>query len=257
MALAYRSYAEEHQGRYEATPARRARTRPSAEAAEALLSTVFAVLAGYGLTGDDAMHATRAVHSGLHGFVSLEAAGAFGMPQSVDAPFELLVSALDGALTGWPTTQGAANGSASVAGAAGRAQCTRRHRPMSSNENRLSGVRLMILILRVTMEGGIVAALAYWGAHTLPARPEPASPQRSPRRCSGSGSGVRSTFGGPVGTRSLSGWPRSRSSHSGAASVYATGQHSLGVAARFSLDRLPRPGLRDRSHPARARVTAT
>ena len=37
---------------------------------------------------------------------------------------------------------------------------------MSPATKRLSATQLAMLILRVTMETGIVAALAYWGAHT-------------------------------------------------------------------------------------------
>ena len=65
-----------------------------------MLDVVFAVLAGYGLTGDDAIDATRAVHAAVHGFVSLEAAGSFGMPQSIDRSYDRLIDGLDAALTG-------------------------------------------------------------------------------------------------------------------------------------------------------------
>jgi Tetracyclin repressor-like, C-terminal domain len=40
----------------------------------------------------------------MHGFVALEAAGGFGLPQSVDASYRRLVDALDAALTSWPAT---------------------------------------------------------------------------------------------------------------------------------------------------------
>ena len=100
MAAAYRAYAKAHPGRYQATL--RAPDPGDAEhaaAAQIMLDTVFAVLAGYGLIGDDAVDATRAVHAAVHGFVSLEATGAFGMPQSIDRSFDRLMDALDAALT--------------------------------------------------------------------------------------------------------------------------------------------------------------
>jgi len=59
-----------------------------------------AVLAGYGLSGDDAIHATRAVRAALHGFAALESGGGFGMSQPVDASFDRLVALLDDGLRG-------------------------------------------------------------------------------------------------------------------------------------------------------------
>jgi len=40
----------------------------------------------------------------MHGFVALEAAGGFGLPQSVDGSYHRLVDALDAALAAWPAT---------------------------------------------------------------------------------------------------------------------------------------------------------
>jgi hypothetical protein len=72
----------------------------SAASAE-VLETVARVMAGYGLEGTDAIDATRAVRSALHGFLSLEAAGGFGIPQDVDRSFERMVDLLDAALRSW------------------------------------------------------------------------------------------------------------------------------------------------------------
>ena len=95
-AAAYRAYAHAHPGSYAA--AQRPpdpRDTESATAAEAAVAVVRAILAGYGLEGDDAVHAARAVRAALHGFVSLEAAGGFGIPLDVDESFERLVALLD------------------------------------------------------------------------------------------------------------------------------------------------------------------
>lgn len=105
VADAYRSYARRHPGRYPATqrvpdPADPAHVRAAARAVE----TIYAVLAGYGLSGDDAVDATRALRSALHGFVSLEVAGGFGIPRDVDRSYAQLVAALDAAFQAWPTT---------------------------------------------------------------------------------------------------------------------------------------------------------
>jgi AcrR family transcriptional regulator len=97
VAKAYREYAREHPGSYDA--AQRAAWLAGDAGARAV--RVFtAVLAGYGLSGDDAIHATRAVRAALHGFVALESGGGFGMSQSVDASFERLVALLDDGLRG-------------------------------------------------------------------------------------------------------------------------------------------------------------
>ncbi len=106
MAEAYRAYARSHPGRYAATlrapdPA----DREAAAASDAVLEVVLSLLAGYGLTGADAIDATRALRSALHGFVELEAVGGFGIPQDLDRSFGRLVEILDAALRGWnPTT---------------------------------------------------------------------------------------------------------------------------------------------------------
>jgi len=44
---------------------------------------------------EQTVHATRAVRSALHGFVTLEAAGGFGLPQDVDESYNRLVELLD------------------------------------------------------------------------------------------------------------------------------------------------------------------
>ena len=100
-AAAWRSYARDHPGRYAAV--QRAPDPADAElhaAGAGLVRLVFAVLRGYGLDEDETVHATRAVRSALHGFVSLEAIGGFGLPQDVDASYDRLVDLLHAGLTG-------------------------------------------------------------------------------------------------------------------------------------------------------------
>ena len=60
------------------------------------LSPLFAVLAGCNLDDDRAVHAARTIRSGLHGFVSLENAGGFGLPESIEESFRHLVDWLIG-----------------------------------------------------------------------------------------------------------------------------------------------------------------
>ena len=54
-----------------------------------------AVLRGYGLEGDDAIHAVRLLRSALHGFVSLEGAGGFALPLGLDETYERLIEMVD------------------------------------------------------------------------------------------------------------------------------------------------------------------
>jgi hypothetical protein len=68
------------------------------------LQIVFAVLAGYGLAGDDAVHATRVLRAALHGFVTLEASGGFGMPQDIAVSYDCLIHTLDESLAHWKPT---------------------------------------------------------------------------------------------------------------------------------------------------------
>jgi AcrR family transcriptional regulator len=108
IAHAYRAWAREHPGRYAA-----AQHAPAADdsddiaASQAVLDVVTAVLAGYQLREDDAIDATRALRSTLHGFVTLELAGDFALPVDVDRSFERLIRGLVTALANWtdqPTT---------------------------------------------------------------------------------------------------------------------------------------------------------
>jgi AcrR family transcriptional regulator len=96
VARAYRSYARDHPGTYAATQRNANLTdRDASEAAARFLETVLAVLRGYDLDDEQAIHATRVVRSALHGFVSLETDDGFGMPFDLDVSFEALIAVLD------------------------------------------------------------------------------------------------------------------------------------------------------------------
>ncbi len=97
VADAYRAYGREHPGSYAA--AQRARelekNDESMAAGREATELVLAVLRGYGLEGDDAVHAARTVRVALHGFVSLEAEAGFAIDLSLDESFERLIETLD------------------------------------------------------------------------------------------------------------------------------------------------------------------
>ncbi|SCE91061.1 transcriptional regulator, TetR family [Micromonospora coriariae] len=110
MADAYRDYARRHPGRYPATQQVPDPADPEHVAAgERAVGAIYAVLRGYGLTGDDAVDATRALRSALHGFVSLEAAGGFGLPREVDRSYHQLIAGMDLAFQSWPRARGTVN----------------------------------------------------------------------------------------------------------------------------------------------------
>jgi AcrR family transcriptional regulator len=100
-AGAYRDYARAHPGRYAAAVAAPA---PDDEehntAAKETLDVVDAVLRGWHLAGDDAIHAARTFRSAIHGFVALETAGGFGIPLDLDESFDRLVATLAAGLSG-------------------------------------------------------------------------------------------------------------------------------------------------------------
>ena len=92
LAIAYRGYVLAHPGRYAAT----VRAAPAADlelaaASDRTLRPVFGILAAMGLEGDSLVHAARGLRSALHGFVSLETAGGFGLPQDVERSFVWMV----------------------------------------------------------------------------------------------------------------------------------------------------------------------
>lgn len=100
VADAYRAYARAHPGTYAATQ-RAPRPGPDpvleeyARVAADLVGMLVAVLQGYELHEEDAIHAVRIVRAALHGFVSLEREGGFAMPIDLEESYRRLVVMLD------------------------------------------------------------------------------------------------------------------------------------------------------------------
>ncbi len=92
LAHAYRAFAKEHRGLYTASVVA---PIPGDEvwlaASDAILDILIAVLAAYRMSEEDALHAIRGLRSIVHGFVSLEVGGGFGLPIDVDESFRRLV----------------------------------------------------------------------------------------------------------------------------------------------------------------------
>jgi hypothetical protein len=59
------------------------------------------IMSSLGLQGDDAVDAIRALRAVLHGFVTLEAGGAFGLPADIDRSFDRLIAGLVTGLADW------------------------------------------------------------------------------------------------------------------------------------------------------------
>lgn len=95
ICTAYRAYARTHPGRYTAgivAPA--ADDDTYLQVATRAYQVLTAALRGYHLSETDLIHAVRMVRTVCHGMVTLEAAGGFGLPESVDETFERLQDAL-------------------------------------------------------------------------------------------------------------------------------------------------------------------
>ncbi len=101
VADAYRAYAHARPRLYPAT--QRPPEEPEhVQVADRVVGSIFAILRGYGIEGEDAVDATRMIRSALHGFVDIERAGGFRLARSADASFARLVTALDAGLRAWP-----------------------------------------------------------------------------------------------------------------------------------------------------------
>ncbi len=62
-------------------------------AQERIVQIALAVIASFGLQGEDALHVVRGLRSIVHGFATLEVAGGFGLPLDCDESFRRLIEA--------------------------------------------------------------------------------------------------------------------------------------------------------------------
>jgi AcrR family transcriptional regulator len=109
IAIAYRDYAHQRPGRYAVSvvaPAEGDEAHIAAGAA--VIDALLAVLRGYDLRDEDAIHAIRELRAVMHGFVSLEAAGAFAMPVDLDESYRRMILSVEAGLA---TTSQAVSGS--------------------------------------------------------------------------------------------------------------------------------------------------
>ena len=94
-ADAFRDWVRRHPGRYAASiRAPEADDEEGRQIANEHLEILYALLAGFELPGNRAVDAARGLRSVLHGFVSLENVGGFGLSRDVDRSFRFLVDSL-------------------------------------------------------------------------------------------------------------------------------------------------------------------
>ena len=101
-ADALRGFARAHPGRYAATQVAPSLSDPEdaglAAAAAETIGVLAAVLRGFGLPEESTVDAIRMLRSGIHGFVTLELGGGFGLPDDLDRSFRVLIAAITDAL---------------------------------------------------------------------------------------------------------------------------------------------------------------
>jgi AcrR family transcriptional regulator len=96
VSAAYRGYALDHPGRYAASVLAPAPgDEEYDEVTNQALAVLSAALKGYELQGADLIHAIRMWRAACHGIATLQSAGGFGLPESVDVTFDHLIDALD------------------------------------------------------------------------------------------------------------------------------------------------------------------
>jgi AcrR family transcriptional regulator len=96
VAQAYREYIKANPGLYLAS-LRVAGTQTPIDAElqqaeEQSVQVGLAIMASFGLHGEDALHAVRALRSVVHGFATLEIAGGFGLALDLDESFRRLLT---------------------------------------------------------------------------------------------------------------------------------------------------------------------
>lgn len=96
ISAAYRSYALACPGRYAASVLAPAPgDEEHIEVAIQAVEVISAALVGYHLEGAGLVHAVRMWRAACHGIATLQTAGGFGLPESVDVTFGHLIDALD------------------------------------------------------------------------------------------------------------------------------------------------------------------
>ena len=91
LMMRLRAYWAEHPARYQAVPPDPMHEPALVEPATRFIEVFLAVLRGYGLHDAAAIHATRRLRVIVHGFVSIESSGGFGMAEDPAETYEQLI----------------------------------------------------------------------------------------------------------------------------------------------------------------------
>ena len=92
IANAYRAFAMKHPSLYAAMlPVPQMSDDEAYAVFSAPVRVIAEVLAGLGLPPEEAVPVIRSFRSAVHGFVTLQAGGGFGMPDDVDDSFDVLI----------------------------------------------------------------------------------------------------------------------------------------------------------------------
>ena len=89
-----RTFAKTYPARYQLTVKAQPDDQEIASLGFAIVQISLKVLSGFDLSDDEAIHQIRIMRATIHGFVSLENSGGFGLPQSIDRSFERLCELL-------------------------------------------------------------------------------------------------------------------------------------------------------------------
>jgi AcrR family transcriptional regulator len=93
VSVAYRAFAKEHPGLYGAIQRAPAQDDAALIAASGeIIDILRAVLEPWRLDETQAIHAIRMIRSLIHGFVSLEAAGGFGIPLDLEQSYDYAIT---------------------------------------------------------------------------------------------------------------------------------------------------------------------
>jgi len=97
LLTAVRGYVSAHPGRYMATTSVEftGPDDPLLAASTRVISSIAAVLRGYGITEDKMTHAIRTIRSTIHGFAILEASRGFQWDADPDESFEWMIGFID------------------------------------------------------------------------------------------------------------------------------------------------------------------
>lgn len=92
VSVTYRRFARENPGLYAAALPTHLAQGPAVQAtAVELLETIYEILRELKIPEKDLLSAARSLRSAVHGFVSLELAGGFGLPEDLDQSFDFMI----------------------------------------------------------------------------------------------------------------------------------------------------------------------